>query len=84
MPMYDFKCTLCGHEEDDIQPSGTTKIVCSKCNGQSERFFADCAKTLTTIIPSYPGCKKVRAGYVHTHGDKPRTKVQGRGTSFSD
>ena len=84
MPMYDFKCTLCGHEEEDIKPYGTTKIVCSKCDGKSERHFVNCATTLTTIIPSYPGCLKKKAGYVHSHGDKDRTKVQGRGSSFSD
>lgn len=29
---------------------------------------------LTTIIPSYPGSLRQKAGYVHTHGDRPAEK----------
>jgi len=32
--------------------------------------------TLTTIIPSYPGCKKKMAGYVYSHGDRKGDKIQ--------
>lgn len=84
MPLYDYKCTKCDHDEESIEPSGTSEIFCSECGATSERYFKECAKTLTTIIPSYPGCKKHKAGYVHTHGDRPRTKVQGCGFSSSD
>lgn len=86
MPMYDFKCTnpRCGHVDEEVVPSGTEEYTCTECGAKSKRFFADCAKTLTTIIPDYPGCKKKRAGYVHTHGDKPATRVQGCGFSKSD
>ncbi len=83
MPMYDYQCMSCGHEEEDVMPSNTKVIPCSKCGEKSERVFVSCAKALTTIIPSYPGCKKHRAGYVHTHGDRPRTRVQGVGFSSS-
>jgi putative FmdB family regulatory protein len=84
MPMYDFKCHACGHEEESIEKSGTTRIPCSNCNEQSERFFKGAPTTLTTIIPSYPGCKKHKAGYVHSHADKPATRVTGKGFSPSD
>lgn len=31
---------------------------------------------LNVIVPSYPGCMKRRAGSVHSHGDRPGTKIQ--------
>ncbi len=83
MPLYDYKCSACGHLEEDIRPPGTKVIECEKCSSASNRFYGTAPAYLTTIIPSYPGCKKVRAGYVHSHGDKPSTRVQGRGFSSS-
>lgn len=84
MPLYDYECVKCGHCEESIQPPVTPTIECSKCGEVSEKYYTSCAKTLTTIIPAYPGCKKNKAGYVHTHGDKPRSRVQGCGFSPSD
>jgi len=83
MPLYDYCCTSCKHTEEDLQPSGTTTIECEVCGSVSARFFAKAPAYLTKTIPSYPGCKKVRAGYVHTHGDRPSTRVQGCGFSSS-
>jgi hypothetical protein len=30
---------------------------------------------LSKIVPVYPGSKKHKAGYVHTHGDRPAEKA---------
>ncbi len=79
MPMYDYECSECGHLEDSIEKVDTLTIPCGVCGEPSNRVYTSCATHLTTIVPDYPGCKKKRAGYVHTHGDRPRTKVQGRG-----
>lgn len=32
-------------------------------------------RKLEVIIPSYKGCLKQRAGYVHSHGDRPAEKI---------
>ena len=79
MPLYDYKCTFCDAVEESLMPSGTEAIKCAQCGSRATRVFLVCPKQLTTIVPSYPGCKKQKAGYVHSHGDKPKTKVQGCG-----
>ena len=36
MPIYDYKCSNCGHEIEVIQKiSDKPKIICSKCNAKS-------------------------------------------------
>lgn len=83
MPVYDYRCSECNHEEESIEPSGTETISCEECESTSNRFIGGFPTTLKKIIPAYPGCKKQKAGYVHTHGDKPKSKVQGCGFSSS-
>jgi putative FmdB family regulatory protein len=80
MPLYDFRCKECGLEEEVLCRKGKKTGVCSKCGGSAEMFWKQAPQQLTNIIPSYPGSKKQAAGYVHSHGDQPATKVQsGRG-----
>lgn len=81
MPLYDFKCNQCGNVEEEIVDSGVLTVTCVQCGGVAERIYLTCPKQLTVIIPDYPGCKKHRAGYVHTHADRPATKVLGKGWS---
>jgi putative FmdB family regulatory protein len=76
MPMYDFQCSNCSSVFEDILPVGTEQNECPQCGGSAFRIFKKTAAILTTIIPSYPGSLKQKAGYVHTHGDRPATKVQ--------
>lgn len=76
MPMYDFKCNTCGLEFDDIVSCGVIVVLCPNCSNNASKIFRKAAVTLTAIIPSYPGCLKKKAGYVHSHGDKPSKKLQ--------
>lgn len=76
MPLYDFECA-CGNTDECICSMDTKTQECPKCQGLMHRVFTNkCATVLTTIIPSYPGSKKMAAGYVHSHADRPATKVQ--------
>lgn len=73
MPLYDFECDVCGKVTEELVSMGTKKMDCN-CGGVLMRLV--CApKVLTEIIPSYPGSLKQKAGYVHTHGDRPATKI---------
>jgi putative FmdB family regulatory protein len=76
MPLYDFKCNECSHEEEILCKSGRKTGTCSQCGGKTVKVWSKAPATLTEIVPSYPGSLKQKAGYVHTHGDRPATKVQ--------
>ncbi len=76
MPLYDFRCTECSHEEEVLCKAGEDSQECSKCGAPAKKFWKQGPRTLTEIVPSYPGSLKQKAGYVHTHGDRPATKVQ--------
>jgi hypothetical protein len=89
MPMYDFRCSNCGKEFEAVEKSpvknedgsyADVTTTCS-CGKTATRTFGTCAKWLTTIVPSSPNCKKHKAGYQHTHADRPATKVMGKGWS---
>jgi putative FmdB family regulatory protein len=75
MPLYDFLCSHCDTTFEEIVPVPQTAHECPKCQKNADRILSG-TKQLTTIIPSYPGCKKKKAGYIHTHGDKKATKIQ--------
>jgi len=82
MPMYDYECEDCGHADEFIRPSDSKKsITCPKCGKRMSPVWRNAPKQMVTVIPSYPGCKRQKAGYMHSHGDRPAEKVQGRGWS---
>ena len=74
MPLYDFVCPECGRETEELCQSDD--VIACTCKATMERVWKKSAPILTEIIPSYPGSKKQAAGYVHSHGDRPATKVQ--------
>jgi len=75
LKLYDYKCDNCGKVEEHLVHSKDELVVCPVCGISMFRVVSG-GRTLEVIIPSYPGCKKAKAGYVHTHGDRPGTKIQ--------
>ena len=76
MPLYDFECK-CGHVQEEIVSAGDSPPDCEQCGKSMERVFLKSPALLTTIVPTYPGCKKNKAGYTHTsHADQDATKLQ--------
>lgn len=77
MPLYDFVCDACNAKFETIVKYGVDDAPCRECNATAKRVPSGFA-LLNTIVPSYPGCKKRKAGYLHTHGNRPRTpgKIQ--------
>jgi DNA-directed RNA polymerase subunit RPC12/RpoP len=74
--LRDYECKKCEEVFEDFDGS---EVACPKCkSAEVQRIFAKSPATLTVIIPTYPGCKKHKAGYVHSHGDRPKTpgKIQ--------
>ncbi len=81
MPLHDFECTKCNHITEEIVPQDTDAVDCPKCGAQADKAYQGSAKQILSFIPDYPGCKKLRAGYVHSHGDRPSEKIQSTGWS---
>lgn len=75
MPMHDFECPNCGAECEEIVTL-TEVLKCTTCDSTMKKVFKKAPVTFGTIIADYPGAKKIKAGYVHTHADRPATKVQ--------
>lgn len=85
--MYDYACSQCGvvREEllDDTDPADDTVDDCEHCHSPMERQHP-APVTFTTIVPTYTGSAKHKAGYVHKHGNRPAEKTQvGYGGSVS-
>ena len=74
MPMYDFVCA-CGTETEEIVEAGET-VSCEKCGKPMQRIWNKFPASPTHIIVDYPGAKRLKAGYVHSHGDRPATRIQ--------
>ena len=75
MPMYDFQCSK-GHRFEDV--CGVNELPpCPECGANTEKVWNKTPKVMVKVIPSYPGCNRQRAGYMHTNqADHPATKVQ--------
>lgn len=74
--MFDYRCRNCKTETEEFVSNTDVEVRCPGCDNTMEKFWKSGPPTLTSIIPSYPGCKAHKAGYVHSHGDRPATKVQ--------
>lgn len=75
MPLYDFECS-CGKTIEAIVPTGEFP-ECPECGEKMSKVWMKSPSVLTTIIPTYPGCKRMKAGYAHTSSaDHPATRVQ--------
>lgn len=91
MILQDFACVnpACGHEFEEMDASDaerrileeageTYKVFCPKCSADVKVIFnGTSAHFCETLIPTYPGCKRQKAGYTHTsHADQKATKLQ--------
>jgi hypothetical protein len=80
MPVYDFECpdehlyeVRCTYE--DRQTKAHPCDACGKI-GRSVLINAPRLNDPNKCVLSYPGSQRLKAGYVHSHGDKPATKIQ--------
>lgn len=82
LTMHDFECA-CGHTEEQlVQPD--EEVRCPECNAIMQRCLGS-PHIFSTIIATYPGSKKLKAGYQHQHVNQPATKTQiGYGGSVSN
>ena len=77
MPMFDYICDHCRLETEEVVSDPKEDVPCPDCGHVMSRVWRSAPVTMNTVIPSYPGCKGNKAGYVHTHSPKrPATKIQ--------
>jgi putative FmdB family regulatory protein len=75
--LHEFHCNDCGQGFESLVKKDQVP-QCSNCTSTNNTKLISATKSFTTIIPDYPGSKKKKAGYIHSHGDKPKTpgKIQ--------
>ena len=82
MPIYDFECA-CGAELENELAKVDEEVTCPNCGKVMTRLVG-APHMFTTIIPTYPGSGKHKAGSVHKFANRPATKTQvGYGGSVS-
>jgi putative FmdB family regulatory protein len=76
LKLYDFHCDACKHVFEALVRNETEQ-PCEACGSTAQRLMPG-GHSFTTIIPDYPGSKKLKAGYQHSHADRPKTpgKIQ--------
>lgn len=73
---YDFECQTCSQVFADlVQGVEGLPDECPAC-GASEGFCKQISAPalMSTIVPSYPGAKRLKAGYQHTHNRAAQKK----------
>lgn len=82
MPLYDYVCP-CGYTSEELVKNAEEEVRCPECNCLMEKQDS-AANIFTTIIPTYPGSSRHKAGHIHQHVNRPATKTQvGYGGSVS-
>lgn len=76
MPTYDYACES-GHRHEHFCKIADrpTHRECPEC-GAEAKFILCAPAIVTNIVVDYPGSKKFKAGYIHSHGDRKGTKIQ--------
>jgi hypothetical protein len=82
MILRDFECRTCGKIFEALVRTGET-ISCS-CGSADTFYIVNGTRLFTTIVPMTRNSKKRKAGYHHSHGDKPATKVYSTGADFPE
>lgn len=81
---FDFECDKCGEIfEDLVEGAAGQPDKCPQCSSTTGFTRVLNAVALAKkVIPSYPGSKRIKAGYQHTHNrpaEKPGTQISMHG-----
>jgi putative FmdB family regulatory protein len=74
---FDFECETCSHEFLDMVEGVEGQPECCPSCGVRSGFkkLISLPSIPRKIIVDYPGSKRFKAGYVHTHADRPAEKA---------
>jgi putative FmdB family regulatory protein len=69
----DYKCE-CGATFEAMKMASDELVNCPECNSIKVEELMGKTVSFHVIIPAYPGSKKIKAGFCHTHADRPAEK----------
>ena len=72
--VQDYYCRACGENYEFLHHPVDEPATCPECGSTDAEKRATGGTPLSVIVPTYPGSKKHKAGYVHSHGDRPAEK----------
>lgn len=72
--MQDYTCRGCGKVYEYLLHGKNDTVTCPSCSSRDAAPIPG-GRTFSVIVPMYPGAKKIKAGYIHSHGDRPREKI---------
>lgn len=75
MPMLREYFCDCGERFEHVHRPDDNVARCPACTRvatEADELLG--GRTFKTIVPSYKGSLRQKAGFVHTHGDKPAEK----------
>ncbi len=93
MKVFDYHCPQCNRTYPDqlVTAEEEDTAFCGECSTAEHNVplekLLGAPKQFTTIVPTYPGSKKKKAGYQHLHVNRPATRTQvgvGGGISQGD
>lgn len=70
-----YKCDPCDYVFEFNHHPKDQVAECDKCKSTVLTRIPDGGISFSTIIPDYPGAKKLKAGYVHKFVNKPAEKA---------
>jgi len=73
--LNDYECTRCNTVYEYLLHGEDKTPICPKCASTEHRLEFVGGHQFKTIIPTYPGAKKRKAGYVHNYTNKPAEKA---------
>jgi len=74
MPLYDFTCPTCNTVFEALAGVEKTSLECRAegCGGLATRQMP-ATHSFSVIQATHLRSKKLKAGTIHSHGDKPKT-----------
>lgn len=70
--IWDYDCE-CGERFEQTTMSESDQVACPRCGSHAVVAVAG-GRPLNVIVPMHRTSLKNKAGYVHSHGDRPAEK----------
>lgn len=72
--MYDYQCPCCAHLFEALAEADE-EVPCPDCSESPAERRLTGGRSFSTIQATTPTSKRFKAGYVHTHGNRPKEKI---------